>query len=133
MHVLVLVFLQSNFSNLRRRLCRAAGALVQKAMAAWMASSLLRLEYAAELIPAGGCEICACLAAPVQQQGKEAAGHAFHAFARRQSGLDGVCCALAHGRLTLSSRTAYALAETNFIMTDLSTNCSCPLQLWTSY
>ena len=53
------------------------------------APSLLCLEYAAELALDGGSVICACLAAPVQQQGKEAAGRAFHAIARRQSGLDG--------------------------------------------
>ena len=47
---------------------------------------LKRIAYDATLIPAEGSEICAQLAAPAKHQNKDAAGHAFHAFALRQAG-----------------------------------------------
>jgi len=47
---------------------------------------LKRIAYDAALIPAEGSEICAQLAAPAKHQNKDAAGHAFHAFALRQAG-----------------------------------------------
>jgi len=50
---------------------------------------LLRLEYDAKLIPAGGVEIIASSAAPVKHIGKDAAGHKFHEFALRQRGVFG--------------------------------------------
>lgn len=51
--------------------------------------SLLFLTYDEELAPEGGLEICASLAAPIKNIGKDAAGHRFHEFALRQSGLLG--------------------------------------------
>ncbi len=55
---------------------------------------LKRIAYDAALIPAEGSEICAQLAAPAKHQNKDAAGHAFHAFALRQAGHVGelTCC-----------------------------------------
>ena len=47
---------------------------------------LKRIAYDATLVPAEGSEICAQLAAPAKHQNKDAAGHAFHAFALRQAG-----------------------------------------------
>ncbi|KAK9787621.1 hypothetical protein WJX73_010169 [Symbiochloris irregularis] len=49
---------------------------------------MLCLQFDHELRPSDGCEVCSPLAAPVKQDSKEAAGLAFHAIARRQSGLD---------------------------------------------
>ena len=46
------------------------------------------LQYDADLLPESGLEVCSACAAPVKQASKDAAGHAFHALARRQSGLD---------------------------------------------
>lgn len=58
-------------------------------MAVFDSPVVLYLQYDLELLPADGLEVCGTLAAPIKQAGKEAAGHAFNAFARRQSGLDG--------------------------------------------
>jgi hypothetical protein len=48
---------------------------------------LLLLEYNAGLVPEGGAAVLCQLGAPVPCHGKEAAGHLFHEFALRQSGL----------------------------------------------
>ena len=47
---------------------------------------LKRIAYDAVLIPAEGSEICSEFAAPAKHINKDAAGHAFHAFALRQAG-----------------------------------------------
>ncbi|DBA66447.1 hypothetical protein WJX79_001146 [Trebouxia sp. C0005] len=47
---------------------------------------LKRIAYDPALVPEEGSEICAQLAAPAKHQNKDAAGHAFHAFALRQAG-----------------------------------------------
>ena len=46
------------------------------------------LKYDPALIPESGAEIFLACAAPVKAVSKDAAGHCFHALARRQSGLD---------------------------------------------
>ena len=51
--------------------------------------SLLLLTYDSGLVPAGGVEVVASPAAPVKSIGKDPAGHIFHKFALRQSGLFG--------------------------------------------
>ena len=51
-------------------------------------SSSQTIKYDADLVPETGLEVQSCFAAPVKVAGKDAAGHAFHALARRQSGLD---------------------------------------------
>ena len=50
---------------------------------------LLSLKHDPQLIPAGGYEVLASLAAPVKNWGKDAAGHRFHEYALRQAGLFG--------------------------------------------
>ena len=46
------------------------------------------LKFDPSLVPPDGVQVVLPCAAPLKQLGKDAAGHAFHAFARRQSGLD---------------------------------------------
>lgn len=46
------------------------------------------LKYDPTLVPESGIEVLLSCAAPVKQADKDAAGHAFHSLARRQSGLD---------------------------------------------
>lgn len=50
---------------------------------------LRRLEYDTALVPDEGLEVCCEFAAPTKREGKDAAGHAFHAFALKQSGFLG--------------------------------------------
>ena len=47
---------------------------------------LRRIEYDASLVPSAGLEVCSEFAAPAKLNNKDAAGHAFHAFALRQAG-----------------------------------------------
>ena len=46
------------------------------------------LKFDPSLVPPDGVEVVLPCAAPLKQLRKDAAGHAFHAIARRQSGLD---------------------------------------------
>lgn len=50
---------------------------------------LRRLQYDPALVPGEGSEVCCEFAAPAKREGKDAAGHAFHAFALKQSGFVG--------------------------------------------
>ena len=52
---------------------------------------LRRLQYDPALVPVEGLEVCCEFAAPAKREGKDAAGHAFHAFALKQSGFLGEC------------------------------------------
>jgi hypothetical protein len=49
----------------------------------------LSIEYRTELIPLDGPLVCREAAAPLKAGRKDPAGHAFHAFARKQSGFFG--------------------------------------------
>ncbi len=56
----------------------------------WIArQELLRLEYDLELVPDGGQAVLLPAAAPVKHRNKDAAGHLFHEWALKQSGLHG--------------------------------------------
>lgn len=52
-------------------------------------SLLLAVEYNLDDVPAGGSAVLGSLAAPVKHKNKDAAGHIFHDYALRQSGLYG--------------------------------------------
>jgi hypothetical protein len=52
-------------------------------------SFLLSLEYNITDVPPNGSSVLCCLAAPVKHGNKDAAGHSFHEYALRQSGLLG--------------------------------------------
>jgi len=54
----------------------------------------LRLEYDASLVPEGGPEVCQPAAAPVKHKNKDAAGHIFHEWALKQSGVLGAARAV---------------------------------------
>ena len=67
------------------------------------ARELRRLQYNPELVPLEGLEVCCEFAAPAKREGKDAAGHAFHAFALKQAGFAGEAAtvtsfALAHAQ-----------------------------------
>ena len=50
---------------------------------------LLFLKHDPQLVPTGGYEVLASLAAPIKNLGKDAAGHRFHEYALRQAGFFG--------------------------------------------
>ena len=58
------------------------------AMAVTITRRASLLKFDPSLVPPDGVQVVLPCAAPLKQLGKDAAGHAFHAFARRQSGLD---------------------------------------------
>lgn len=65
---------------------------------------LRRLQYDPALVPVEGLEVCCEFAAPAKREGKDAAGHAFHAFALKQSGFLGESVILlGHAAVTGSS------------------------------
>lgn len=53
---------------------------------------LLALEYHSKDVPANGSAVLGSLAAPVKHKNKDAAGHIFHEYALRQSGVLGKHC-----------------------------------------
>ena len=55
--------------------------------------TFLALEYAEGAVPLEGFAVLCSLAAPVKHAGKDAAGHLFHEFALKQSGLLGTLLA----------------------------------------
>ena len=85
-----------------RRVCASTTSWLKEAAATgnawggpsmrWIArQELLRLEYDVELVPDGGQAVLLSAAAPVKLQNKDAAGHLFHEWALKQSGLLGGC------------------------------------------
>lgn len=52
-------------------------------------SRILCIEYFADLVPPGGSEVHRSVATFQKSHGKDPAGHSFHAFARKQSGILG--------------------------------------------
>lgn len=62
----------------------------------------LALEYIEGAVPPNGSAVLCSLAAPVKHVGKDAAGHIFHDFALKQSGLLGALLGLS-GLIYLSA------------------------------
>ena len=71
----------------RRRKKKNSMAATRSSSGAMKPSRSLSLEYPLDLIPAGGSEVVCATAAPIKHENKDAAGHIFHAFALRQSGV----------------------------------------------
>lgn len=81
---------QRGLRLLRRREASRAAAMAVKVV------ELKRIEYDPSLIPAEGSQVSCEFAAPAKLNNKDAAGHAFHAFALRQAGHVGACIAPLH-------------------------------------
>ena len=88
---------------------------------------LKRIAYDPALVPEEGSEICAQLAAPAKHQNKDAAGHAFHAFALRQAGHIGELDLLRMPMLLFGANRLYQavgqLSESCYLRSLVFTSC----------
>ena len=71
----------------------------------------LALEYVQSAVPPNGSAVLCSLAAPVKHVGKDAAGHIFHDFALKQSGLLGALL----GRFWRETSLPVSMANLQFI------------------